>query len=256
MADKVRLTKILENAKIKLEKAYKSLERLERSLEKHISENVYTGCVTDDIRRINREIDDIKKSIEGYKEKLSSIQPVEEIPVLRRFIEKWKRSAIVFYTQEHEKLVAYKKLIQDKQKIYIEWYKELTGYSYSGCYNASIKETENKRVELGIDAESIRKYQKDNFTALTLDIGISEGWKAQLEKYIQAEAERKYRNFLVRIKSCVGDTLDCSGLYISPNAEISGIAVGELGKVRVETITAGGYNIQCLHYRILVNMVN
>jgi hypothetical protein len=29
MADKVRLTKILENAKIKLEKAYKSLERLE-----------------------------------------------------------------------------------------------------------------------------------------------------------------------------------------------------------------------------------
>ena len=39
------------------------------------------------------------------------------------------------------------------------------------------------------------------------------------------------------------------------NGEINGIAEGEKGRAKVETIGAGGYNIQCYHFRVLVNKI-
>lgn len=83
----------------------------------------------------------------------------------------------------------------------------------------------------------------------------SENWKEQIKKVINKEAERKYINFLERIKKVVGKTIDCNSLYIGSNLEINGMVKGELGKAKVETISAGGYNIQCWHYRVLVNLI-
>jgi hypothetical protein len=255
MATNLRLTKILENAMVKLDKAKKSLERLVAKLAKEEASNEYTGCTEDDIRRKTREISDLIKSIDGYREKLQGIQALEEVTVLREFIERWKKSATTFYVNEHAKLIEYEQLLKSQQKLFEIWFKEETGYDYRGCYTPN-KAIADKRTELGIDGESTKKFKSNNFSALTIQANYYPDWECEIDKYIQAEAERKYKNFLVRIKACVGNTLDCSGLYVSPNAEISGIAVGELGKVRVETITAGGYNIQCLHYRILINMID
>lgn len=39
---------------------------------------------------------------------------------------------------------------------------------------------------------------------------------------------------------------------IAANGELNGLAIGEAGNAVVRTIVAGGYNIQCLHYRVLV----
>jgi len=85
-----RLTKILDNTQTKLIKANKSLERLNKQLAKEKTENEYTGCTESDIKRKQREIEDLKKSIESYNQKLKEIQNIEEIPVLREFINNWK----------------------------------------------------------------------------------------------------------------------------------------------------------------------
>ena len=52
-----------------------------------------------------------------------------------------------------------------------------------------------------------------------------------------------------------GDVIDVSGLTLNTDHALDGVVTGKLGKARVETIIAGGYNIQCEHYRALVKEI-
>jgi len=65
----------------------------------------------------------------------------------------------------------------------------------------------------------------------------------------------KKEMFINRIKEVTGDIKNLNGLNMGMNGEINGIAEGENGKAKVETIGAGGYNIQCYHFRVLVNEI-
>ena len=76
-----------------------------------------------------------------------------------------------------------------------------------------------------------------------------------LDKYLDKEVESKYKALVARITEKAGEIEDASGLYIANNGEINGLVKGTKNTVRVETITAGGYNIQILHYRVLVHIV-
>ena len=68
-----RLIKMLENAKNKLLKATKSLDKLNQKLIQKQQENDFTEILESDIRRKEREISDIKKSILEYEEKLKGV---------------------------------------------------------------------------------------------------------------------------------------------------------------------------------------
>ena len=251
-----RLVKMLENAENKLIKANKSLDKLNKKLEKEKDENGYIKFIDDDIRRKTREILDIEKSIKDYREKLKAVQSIEEIPVLREFINNWKILATEYYVKQYNKLMEYKNWLEQQEEIFRQWIEETTGHKYFGSYSAT-KENEEKRKELKIDYETKRLHMSIHFDAVILNIGMHDNkWQERINKIVNYEANRKYINFLNRIKKVVGKTLDCSGLYIADNLEINGIVSGELGKAKVETITAGGYNIQCLHYRVLVNLIN
>jgi len=251
-----RLVKMLENAENKLIKAHKSLDRLNKKLEKEKIENGYIEFIENDIRRKTREILDIEKSIKDYREKLKAVQSIEEIPVLREFIDNWRILATEYYVKQYNKLMEYKNWLQQQEEIFRQWIEETTGHKYFGSYSAT-KENEAKRKELKIDHETKKKYMSNHFDVIILNIGMYDNkWQQRINEIVNYEANRKYINFLNRIKKAVGKTLDCSGLYIADNLEINGIVSGELGKAKIETITAGGHNIQCLHYRVLVNLIN
>lgn len=78
----------------------------------------------------------------------------------------------------------------------------------------------------------------------------------KLKKILKEEKQRKYEDLVKRVTSVTGTITDCSNLSIgNQNGELNGIVVGERGKAKVETISAGGYNIQRFHYRVLIHEV-
>jgi len=59
-----------------------------------------------------------------------------------------------------------------------------------------------------------------------------------------------------RVKDITGEVIDWSGITTGVGATaLNGLVIGKEGRAKVESITAGGYNIQRLHIRILVHSI-
>lgn len=78
----------------------------------------------------------------------------------------------------------------------------------------------------------------------------------QIKEAVAKERVRKEANFFARVEKVTGKIVDVSNLTIADNMELNGVVIGEEGKATVDTITAGGYNIQCFHFRVLVKKIN
>ena len=74
----------------------------------------------------------------------------------------------------------------------------------------------------------------------------------EIKKYVEQHISDMGVQISYRVNAKCGKIIDASDLYISINGQLNGKIVGEKGTAKVETITAGGYNIQVLHYRVLV----
>lgn len=75
---------------------------------------------------------------------------------------------------------------------------------------------------------------------------------AQLKDAAEDEANILVINLYERCSAYTGNVLEVKYANIANNGEINGVVIGESGSAEIRTIIAGGYNIQCLHYRVLV----
>lgn len=78
---------------------------------------------------------------------------------------------------------------------------------------------------------------------------------AYLEKALEAEKKAKIIDLVNRIEKVVGRIVDGDDLHIGPKGDLEGIIIGETGKAKINTIGAGGYNIQCFHFRTLIHEI-
>jgi hypothetical protein len=78
---------------------------------------------------------------------------------------------------------------------------------------------------------------------------------AWLEKTLEQDKKAKMLDLIVRINNVVGTTVDATNLRISNAGNLNGFIIGENGRAKVETIGAGGYAVQCFHYRTLVHKI-
>lgn len=77
----------------------------------------------------------------------------------------------------------------------------------------------------------------------------------RIEKMLAHDVEAKYDILIARMNKVIGEVKDATYLEVGMNGELNGVIIGENGKARIETIGAGGYNIQCYHYRVLVHKI-
>ena len=80
-----------------------------------------------------------------------------------------------------------------------------------------------------------------------------------IHKQNQKAGENLILDLLKRVTKITGPVSDWSGLHVttgnSGGAVLNGIVIGEEGRAKVESILAGGYNIQRLHVRTLVKEI-
>ncbi len=145
---------------------------------------------------------------------------------IKNFICKWKLKALNYYRQA----------IEDYSKRYDEICKN---YKY---WNEDFK------------SEIIKLHGEYNQIVKELSYGYSDRDREErLQKIINREAKAKEKKLIARVNKEVGSIVKALDLKIGVNGELNGTIQGENGVCRIETIYAGGYNVQCLHYRVLVH---
>lgn len=71
--------------------------------------------------------------------------------------------------------------------------------------------------------------------------------------FLDKEASCKKVDIIDRCNDKAGGIDEVEWTYIGPDGRINGIISGPKGRFSIKSIFAGGYNIQCLHVRVLVH---
>lgn len=202
------------------------------------------GPELSEARQAYMDLEEANKTLRKYKAQITekeSFENTEKVEVIWNFLQNWKVKANEFF---HRNAQEYSKLLANEDKAYEEYLETLS--------EREQEQAKDYRFRYGFK----KRYYSD-IHSLTRDLYKWNGQldEERLEKTLNKEVEAKYKSLVERISEKAGAIQNASYLYIACNGEINGIVQGTLNKVRVETITAGGYNIQILHYRVLVNVI-
>lgn len=208
-----------------------------------------------EIRSANKDLAEANETLKKYQDQVNKIDEFnssEKIEVIWNFLQEWKIEAYKFYA---ENVKLYSELYNKKEEEYEK-------YKKSDEYQNMVKLFTNR--DGYVSTYRIRsKWEEKYFapiTSLTLDITINRASgkfdEEKLNKILDKDVEYKYNDFVNRIKEKAGEIQDVSRLKIAGNGIINGVVVGDKHTVKVETILAGGYNIQILHYRVLVHVID
>ena len=208
-----------------------------------------------DIKQNEKKLVELSNKLSQYLElfkKESERQDIPHIPALEEFLAAWKVEADLWYRDKTEAFLKF----QAKNKAEVERIRA----KYQPSPFLHRKEIEKEEKAAGVDYNT---YQERIHRLFGLDVQNlvmelrhgQEAFDKQLESLLNEEVKNKRLDLYYRCTAAVGVITDASGLYVGSNGSLNGYIVGEDGKASVETIVAGGYNIQCRHYRVLVKPV-
>lgn len=176
---------------------------------------------TEDIERAKREIAEIRKSLETYRKQLAGEAENEEI-FLKEIPESMKR----MQTELVEVWDAWDTKRRDELKAYYNAY----GWS-----------------------EFHKKYNR-------YDMDFKDKTDEQIHKDNERDAKSLIMDLYKRVKGITGEVTDWSGIHTEVGTwgftVLNGLVKGKEGTCKVESILAGGYNIQRLHVRVLTHEIN
>lgn len=246
----------------------KKLDRIYKAQASNWENNPYFYSERD-IQYTLRDIEVAQAALADYQAQLSQEEEKaqsRDVQVILDFLQDWKNRVFDFYGEGLQKFFAeraqvkflfaqvrqypygtpeYKeadqqakelsRILQDKQYgVFEEIPKD--DPSYRKYYNT------RRKVETG-EYEYLEQY----FGYATLAEAL-----AALKKLLDREAELKYDDIIERTNKIVGQITDASYLTIGAKGDLNGFIIGTRGKAEVNTIGAGGYNIQCYHFRTLI----
>ena len=262
--------KLTKHKKDKVDKSYKLCKELgirnpdkwDAYSEGRSSEQFHAKCYYDHAKFgyeiMQSKLDDLNKRLKSLYEKKQKEDlknnSTPQIPVIEEFLENWKKSARDYYLQQVEAL---EKFEDEYSNNLDEVLKELESkYGKTAVLKMSV-EVKKELKDRKVDYTYRNMYIKTHFNSVTVELSqLGSEMNDKLESLLSSEVNKKRADFYARCYKVVGDITDASSLHVGKNGSINGTIVGKLGKAVVETIMAGGYNVQVLHYRVLVTPLN
>ena len=260
----------IAGAEKKLDKLNKKLERIRKVEAQNWEDpNPYYYSASD-LRWCLRDIEDAQKALDGYKAQLASEEEKassRDVPAIVSFLDGWKARVTAHYD---EGLTKY----YEEEEAVRELYGKIERYSYCGAKSPEQEAYEEARKAFRCKCsgyyekrEFINRWGKPDSKEVKVRDGEYEWMRpyngettiekamAKLEKDLVQEWNRKYDFIIERTNKIVGVITDASGLKVGAKGDLNGFIIGTKGTAKVQTIGAGGYNIQCFHFRTLIDAV-
>lgn len=249
MASIEYITKRIEGKKKEITKLEKKIERINKAAATNWEVNPYYYS-EDDLRYAKRDLQKAQEGLEKLEQELEVANDKaasRNVPAITEFLEGWKQKVREFYHKTAEQY----------PKAYEQYRKDLEPFKNVTYFEERKMKKENYEAWKQFDRErgAINEAFKARYGHLEqYMIGFKVDWD-RFENDIKNEADRKYDFIIERTNEIVKVITDASGLNVGDKGDLNGYIIGTAGTAKVQTIGAGGYNIQCFHFRTLINKV-
>ena len=257
MATREFITKRIEGKQREIARLNAKLERITKASQTNWTVNPYSYSEYDE-RITLKELSTAQEALASYQAQLDQIAEMEasrNVPAITQFLDNWKAHVTEFYTNLFSKYPAALAQYHEDMKPYtMDYYKEL--------------QFKKQQPDAWREWNTARKLIKNNFEVRFACIApyIDRVYNPATQRYdqfalntekmdkdLQAEYDRKYDFIIARTNEIVGQITDASNLSVGLKGDLNGWIEGTKGACSVKTIGAGGYNIQCYHFRTLIH---
>ena len=267
MASVESLMKRVNSKKAEIEKLQKKLDRIRKAEASGWGDNPYSYDAWD-LKWAIKDLEVAKAALEKCECKLA--EEIEKansrnVEVISQFLETWKTRCSEYY---EEGIRRYFVDLEELRKLTIQYADAPFGTDeYKQAREALLAAEDELRSKTSGYWERVPyedSFGRTCYTSRKVREGEYERYQPyvqypnleaalkRLEKNLTEEANRKYDFIIDRTNRIVGQITDASNLSISDNGELNGIVIGTRGKAHVKTVGAGGYNIQCFHFRTYI----
>lgn len=267
MASVEFLQRRVDSKKAEIEKLRKKLDRIRKAEASGWETNPYSYSECD-LKWTIKDLEVAEAALEGYEFKLAEeVEKVasRNVAIILQFLETWKKRCREYFEEGIRRYFADLKELRKLTRLYAdaafgtEEYKQAREAlmeaedalrkKTSGYYDRIPYEDSFGRT--CYTSRKVREGEYERYQPYVQCINRQTALE-RLEKDLTEEANRKYDFIINRTNKIVGQITDASNLSIGDNGELNGVIIGTRGKAHVKTVGAGGYNIQCFHFRTYI----